>query len=66
MQNVTGKINFRGTDDEAYTKIIFKNQFEAELDTKEDDEIGMILIELLQAVKERIDNLQYEDGDGER
>jgi len=32
LQNVTGKINFRGTDDEAYTKIIFKNQFEAELD----------------------------------
>ena len=43
-----------------------KIKFEAEVDTKEDDEIGMILIELLQAVKERIDNLQYEDGDGER
>ena len=32
LENVKGKINFRGTDDEAYTKIIFKNQFEAELD----------------------------------
>jgi len=31
LENVKGKINFRGTDDEAYTKIIFKNQFEAEL-----------------------------------
>jgi predicted dehydrogenase len=32
LENVTGKINFRGTDDEAHAKIIFKNQFEAELD----------------------------------
>ena len=32
LENITGKINFRGTDDEAHTKIIFRNQFEAELD----------------------------------
>ena len=32
LQDVTGKINFRGTDDEAHAKIIFKNQFKAELD----------------------------------
>jgi len=32
LENVTGKINFRGTDDEAHAKIIFRNQFEAELD----------------------------------
>ena len=32
LENVTGKINFRGTDDEAHVKIIFRNQFEAELD----------------------------------
>jgi len=43
-----------------------KIKFEAEVDTKEDDEIGMILIELLQSVKERIDQLQYEDDNGER
>ena len=29
---IKGKINFRGTEDSAYTKIIFKDQFEAELD----------------------------------
>ena len=32
LEKVTGKINFRGTDDEAHAKIIFRNQFEAELD----------------------------------
>jgi predicted dehydrogenase len=31
LENVTGKINFRGTDDEAHAKLLFKNQFEAEL-----------------------------------
>ena len=32
MTCIKGKINFRGTEDSAYTKIIFKDQFEAELD----------------------------------
>ena len=32
LQNVAGKINFRGTDDEAHAKIIFKDLFKAELD----------------------------------
>ena len=32
LENVTGKISFGGTDDEAHAKIIFRNQFEAELD----------------------------------
>ena len=31
LKDVRGKINFRGTDDEAYAKLIFKDQFEAEL-----------------------------------
>ena len=31
IKDVVGKINFRGTEDEAYAKIIFKNQFESEL-----------------------------------
>lgn len=41
-----------------------KIKFEAELDTKEDDEIGLLLIELLQKLKERFDALDeeyYED-----
>lgn len=40
-----------------------KIKFEAELDTKEDDEIGYLLIELLQAVKDRVEelNTEYED-----
>ena len=32
LTDIKGKINFRGTEDSAYTKIIFKDQFEAELD----------------------------------
>tara|TARA_B100001093_G_scaffold487402_1_gene523635 strand:- start:397 stop:525 length:129 start_codon:yes stop_codon:yes gene_type:complete len=41
-----------------------KIKFEAELDTKEDDEIGLLLVELLQKLKERFDELDgeyYED-----
>jgi len=30
LENINGKINFRGTDDQAYTKIIFEDLFEAE------------------------------------
>ena len=41
-----------------------KIKFEAELDTKEDDELGLLLVELLQKFKERFDALDdeyYED-----
>lgn len=41
-----------------------KIKFEAELDTREDDEIGLLLVELLQKLKERFDTLEeeyYED-----
>ena len=31
LTNCKGKINFRGTDDEAYTKIIFENLFDLEI-----------------------------------
>ena len=40
-----------------------KIKFEAELDTKEDDEIGVLIVELLQTIKERIDLLNEEDYD---
>ena len=39
-----------------------KIKFEAELDTREDDEIGLLLVELLQNLKERFDALdEYYD-----
>ena len=44
LENVTGKINFRGTDDEAHTKIIFRNQFEAELDIAITKKMGNSII----------------------
>ena len=31
-----------------------KIKFEAELDTKEDDELGLLLVELLQKLKKRL------------
>jgi len=37
-----------------------KIKFEAELDTEKDDEIGMLIIELLQKLKERFDALEEE------
>tara|TARA_A200000159_G_C7019119_1_gene213152 strand:- start:121 stop:252 length:132 start_codon:yes stop_codon:yes gene_type:complete len=40
-----------------------KIKFEAEIDTREDDEIGLLLVELLQAVKERIDLMNEDDYD---
>lgn len=40
-----------------------KIKFEAELDTKEDDELGLLLVELLQTVKERIDLMNEDDYD---
>lgn len=40
-----------------------KIKFEAELDTKEDDEIGVLIVELLQTIKERIDLLNEDDYD---
>tara|TARA_B100000900_G_scaffold403984_1_gene411757 strand:- start:4717 stop:4851 length:135 start_codon:yes stop_codon:yes gene_type:complete len=42
-----------------------KIKFEAELDTKEDDEIGLLLVELLQKIKNRIDTLEEDDWDDE-
>ena len=40
-----------------------KIKFEAEIDTREDDEIGLLIVELLQAVKERIDLMNEDDYD---
>jgi len=40
-----------------------KIKFEAELDTKEDDELGALIVELLQTIKERIDLLNEDDYD---
>jgi len=40
-----------------------KIKFEAELDTREDDEIGILLIELLQSLKERIDLVLQQEND---
>lgn len=40
-----------------------KIKFEAELDTKEDDEIGVLIVELLQTIKDRIDLLNEDDYD---
>tara|TARA_B100001964_G_C13872931_1_gene439540 strand:+ start:292 stop:423 length:132 start_codon:yes stop_codon:yes gene_type:complete len=37
-----------------------KIKFEAELDTEKDDEIGMLIIELLQKLKERFDEMEEE------
>lgn len=40
-----------------------KIKFETEIDTREDDEIGLLIVELLQAVKERIDLMNEDDYD---
>jgi len=40
-----------------------KIKFEAELDTKEDDELGLLLVEILQSIKERIDLMNEDDYD---
>ncbi len=37
-----------------------KIKFEAELDTEKDDEIGLLIVELLQKLKERFDALEEE------
>ena len=37
-----------------------KIKFEAELDTEKDDEIGLLILELLQKLKERFDALEDE------
>ena len=40
-----------------------KIKFEAELDTKQDEEVGLLIVELLQAIKERIDLMNEDDYD---
>ena len=43
-----------------------KIKFEAELDTEKDDEIGLLIVELLQTLKERLDAVgeeYYDDKD---
>ena len=40
-----------------------KLKFEAELDTEKDDEIGLLILQLLQKLKERFDVLAEEEAE---